>query len=167
MYTFTRSINYDLNLFDTRQRRTTFRNHDRFESLWKHKWLSKPSRLKVLIILKSKRILLLKLYSFNVPIFSFTYVILSCVRLILKIPKIFQIAFRFSIDRRRYRNDLSGLLERRRHDCKSFSPDLFSRSCIYIYTYVLSVLETNLRLVGQFPRRFLLSTCVYTMLARL
>lgn len=133
MYTFTRSINYDLNLFDTRQKRTTFRNHDRFESLWKHKWLSKPSRLKVLIILRSKRILLLKLYSFNVPIFSFTYVILSCVRLILKIPKIFQIAFRFSIDRRRYRNDLSGLLERRRHDCKSFSPDLFSRSCTYIY----------------------------------
>lgn len=119
------------------------RNHDRYESQFKHKpfkafqSLSKPSRLglKVLIILtrarrRSIRTLFLQLSKLLIYL-------LYPVGLILKIPKTFQIAISI-LDRRRYiRNDLSGLLiERRRHDCKSFSPDLFSRSCIYIYIYV-------------------------------
>lgn len=133
MYTFTHSINYDLNQFpfwhtstSSFRKSTTDSNHNstKFTSL------SKPSRSKVLIISYAKKNPLFLQLS-KLLIYSRYYLL----GLILKIPKTFQTAFRFSTDRYIRNRSISGLLERRRHDCKSFSPDLFSRSSIYIYIY--------------------------------
>lgn len=110
-FTFTQGINYDLNQLSFWHASQAFQNHE--------------TLMKVSIILRSKRI---EIYRSNLLVLLVILLQPRSLRSLrfLKLPT--KSSNTVSI-LERYWNDL------RRHDCKSFSPDLFSRSYIYTHTH--------------------------------
>lgn len=144
-FTFTQGINYDLNQLSFWHASQAFQNHE--------------TLMKVSIILRSKRI---EIYRSNLLVLLVILLQPRSLRSLrfLKLPT--KSSNTVSILERS-----SSILERSKETRLQI---VFTRSflsILHIYTYTHSLLEANLRLVGQFPRRFLLSTRVYTMLARL